>query len=47
MLFFVLQIEGLDIKDIRKGYLCGDTNNDPPKATKEFLAQVRIYIYVF
>lgn len=35
-----IQIEGLDIKDVRKGFLCGEANRDPPKVVQSFTAQV-------
>ena len=35
-----IQIEGLDIKDVRKGFLCGETSRDPPKKVQSFTAQV-------
>ncbi|XP_060556088.1 elongation factor 1-alpha-like [Ruditapes philippinarum] len=37
-----LQIEGLDVKDIRKGFLCGETSRDPPKKVQLFTAQMVI-----
>jgi len=24
-------VKGLSVKDIKRGYVCGDTKNDPPK----------------
>jgi len=35
-------VKGLSIKDIKRGMVCGDTKNDPPKETANFLAQVII-----
>ena len=35
-------IKGLSIKDIKRGFVAGDTKNDPPKETESFLAQVII-----
>lgn len=35
-------VKGLSIKDIKRGYVCGDAKNDPPKETETFLAQVII-----
>jgi elongation factor 1-alpha len=35
-------VKGLSIKDIKRGYVCGDTKSDPPKEVLEFLAQVII-----
>ncbi|KAH3810768.1 elongation factor 1-alpha-like [Dreissena polymorpha] len=37
-----LQIEGLDIKDIRKGFVLGETNRDPPRKVQLFTAQIVI-----
>ena len=33
-------VKGLSIKDIKRGNVCGDTKNDPPKEVESFLAQV-------
>jgi elongation factor 1-alpha len=35
-------IKGLSVKDIKRGYVCGDAKNDPPKEVETFLAQVII-----
>lgn len=35
-------VKGLSVKDIKRGYVCGDSKNDPPKETGSFLAQVII-----
>jgi len=35
-------VKGLSTKDIKRGYVCGDTKNDPPKEVDNFLAQVII-----
>jgi len=35
-------IKGLSVKDIKRGYVCGDTKNDPPKEVESFVAQVII-----
>ncbi len=35
-------VKGLSVKDIKRGYVCGDTKNDPPKEVETFLAQVII-----
>jgi elongation factor 1-alpha len=35
-------IKGLSVKDIKRGYVCGDTKNDPPKEVETFVAQVII-----
>jgi elongation factor 1-alpha len=35
-------IKNVSVKDIRRGNVCGDSKNDPPKATESFLAQVII-----
>jgi len=37
-----IQIENLTLKDIRKGYVCGDTSDDPPQAITQFTAQVNM-----
>jgi elongation factor 1-alpha len=35
-------VKGLSIKDIKRGYVCGDAKNDPPREVENFLAQVII-----
>ena len=35
-------IKGLSVKDIKRGYVCGDTKNDPPREVETFVAQVII-----
>jgi len=35
-------VKNLSVKDIRRGNVCGDSKNDPPKATEKFCAQVII-----
>jgi len=35
-------VKGLSVKDIKRGYVCGDTKNDPPREVESFLAQVII-----
>ena len=33
-------IKNVSVKDIRRGNVCGDSKNDPPKETSSFKAQV-------
>jgi len=33
-------VKNVSVKDIKRGFVCGDSKNDPPKEAKEFLAQV-------
>jgi elongation factor 1-alpha len=33
-------IKNVSVKDIKRGFVCGDSKTDPPKETKDFLAQV-------
>jgi len=33
-------IKGISVKDLRRGYVCGDSKNDPPKEAVSFNAQV-------
>ena len=33
-------VKNVSVKDIRRGNVCGDSKNDPPKAADTFLAQV-------
>lgn len=35
-------IKNVAVKDLKRGYVCGSTTNDPPKEIEEFLAQVII-----
>jgi elongation factor 1-alpha len=35
-------VKGLSVKDIKRGYVCGDKMNDPPREVESFLAQVII-----
>jgi elongation factor 1-alpha len=35
-------VKGLSVKDIKRGYVCGDSKNDPPREVEAFLAQVII-----
>jgi elongation factor 1-alpha len=35
-------VKNLSVKDIRRGNVCGDSKNDPPKASEKFNAQVII-----
>ena len=35
-------VKGLSIKDIKRGNVCGDQKNDPPREAESFLAQVII-----
>ena len=35
-------VKGLSVKDIKRGYVCGDSKNDPPKEVESFIAQVII-----
>jgi len=35
-------VKNVSIKDVRRGYVCGDAKNDPPMETDDFVAQVII-----
>merc|ERR1712243_446876 len=35
-------VKNISIKDIKRGNVCGDAKNDPPKGAKDFYAQVII-----
>jgi len=35
-------VKNVSVKDIRRGYVCGDAKNDPPAETDDFVAQVII-----
>lgn len=34
-------VKNISIKDIKRGMVCGDSKNDPPKGAANFYAQVR------
>jgi elongation factor 1-alpha len=33
-------VKGIPVKDLKRGYVCGDVRNDPPKGVSDFIAQV-------
>jgi elongation factor 1-alpha len=35
-------VKGLSIKDVKRGYVCGESKNDPPREVESFVAQVII-----
>jgi len=35
-------VKGLSVKDLRRGYVCGDSKNDPPFGCSDFTAQIII-----
>jgi len=35
-------VRGVSVKDIRRGFVCGDAKNNPPKEAESFVAQVII-----
>jgi len=35
-------VKGLSVKDVKRGFVCGDVKNDPPVETENFVAQVVI-----
>jgi elongation factor 1-alpha len=35
-------VKNVSVKDIRRGYVCGDSKNDPPREAEEFKSQVII-----
>jgi elongation factor 1-alpha len=35
-------VKNVAVKDLRRGFVCGDSKNDPPRETGDFLAQVII-----
>lgn len=40
-------IKNVSVKEIKRGNVCGDSKNDPPKGAKTFLAQVGVpFIYI-
>ena len=34
-------IKNVSVKEIKRGFVCGDSKNDPPKVARSFKAQVR------
>lgn len=39
-------VKNVSVKDIRRGNVCGDSKNDPPKETEEFRAQVSSSLHI-
>ena len=40
-------IKNVSVKEIKRGNVCGDSKNDPPRGAKSFLAQVGVpFIYI-
>ena len=37
-------IKNVSVKEVRRGMVAGDSKNDPPKAAKNFTAQVRLLL---
>lgn len=35
-------VKNLSVRDLKRGYVCGETNNDPPREVESFLAKVLI-----
>lgn len=40
-------VKNISVKDVRRGNVCGDSKNDPPKAAKQFYAQVSFIFIIF
>ena len=38
-------VKNLSIKDIKRGMVCGDSKNDPPKEANNFIAQVGVGLF--
>ena len=36
-------VKNVSVKEIKRGYVAGDSKNDPPKATENFTAQVNCF----
>lgn len=36
-------IRGISVKELQRGYVCSDTNNDPAQEASSFTAQVNLY----
>lgn len=35
-------VKNVSVKDLRRGYVAGDSKNNPPKGASDFTAQVRL-----
>lgn len=35
-------VKNVSVKELRRGYVCGDSKNNPPKSAADFTAQVNI-----
>jgi hypothetical protein len=43
----LVNIKNVSVKEIKRGNVCGDSKNDPPRGAKSFLAQVGVpFIYI-
>lgn len=40
-------VKNVSVKELRRGYVAGDSKNCPPKGAADFTAQVRIELHVF
>lgn len=40
-------VKNVSVKEIRRGNVCGDSKNDPPKQADTFNAQVYLFFYSF
>lgn len=40
-------VKNVSVKELRRGYVAGDSKNNPPKGAADFIAQVIMFKYVF
>ena len=41
-----LNVKNVSVKEIKRGFVCGDSKSDPPKEAANFVAQVRSTVHV-
>ena len=39
-------VKNVSVKEIKRGFVCGDSKSDPPKEAANFVAQVRSTVHV-
>lgn len=38
-------VKNVSVKELRRGYVAGDSKNNPPRGAADFTAQVKYYLY--
>ena len=39
-------VKNISVKEIKRGFVAGDSKNDPPRAAKNFTAQVSTWLFI-